>query len=79
MGFSLFALAIFIFFTLDSDYASSPVYAASEGVQFCGFLIVLLYEFLFLLGDPKKCNVKWLIRLSSVIMGWLSSLEVRYW
>ncbi|KAL3614018.1 hypothetical protein CASFOL_042092 [Castilleja foliolosa] len=33
MAVAFFGLAIFLLLTLDSDYASTPVSAASEGVQ----------------------------------------------
>lgn len=45
MAISFFALAIFLFLTLDSDYAASPVSAASEGVQITyGSTIKLMHE-----------------------------------
>ncbi|KAL6993106.1 hypothetical protein U1Q18_011225 [Sarracenia purpurea var. burkii] len=44
MAFSFFALAIFLFLTLDSDY-TPPVSAASEGVQITyGSVIKLMHE-----------------------------------
>ncbi|GFZ17240.1 stromal cell-derived factor 2-like protein precursor [Actinidia rufa] len=44
MAFSFFAIAIFLFLTLDSDYAL-PVSAASEGVQITyGSVIKLMHE-----------------------------------
>ncbi|KAI8529406.1 hypothetical protein RHMOL_Rhmol12G0222500 [Rhododendron molle] len=46
MGLSSFALAAFLFVTLDPDYTSSPVYAASsEGVEITyGSVIKLMHE-----------------------------------
>ncbi|KAA8540540.1 hypothetical protein F0562_024541 [Nyssa sinensis] len=46
MAFSFFALAIFLFLTLDSDYTYSPVSAASsEGVEITyGSVIKLMHE-----------------------------------
>ncbi|KAL2462775.1 Uncharacterized protein Fot_54012 [Forsythia ovata] len=45
MAVSFFALAIYLLFTLDSDYTSTPVSAASEGVQITyGSAIKLMHE-----------------------------------
>ncbi|KAD4585534.1 hypothetical protein E3N88_23135 [Mikania micrantha] len=46
MALSFFGLAIFLFLTLDSDYTSSPVYAAtSEGVEITyGSVLKLMHE-----------------------------------
>ncbi|KAH0762857.1 hypothetical protein KY290_018930 [Solanum tuberosum] len=45
MAISFFGLALFLFFTLDSDYTSTPVSAASEGVQITyGSAIKLMHE-----------------------------------
>ncbi|KAL0354875.1 UNVERIFIED_CONTAM: Stromal cell-derived factor 2-like protein [Sesamum radiatum] len=45
MAVSFFGLAIFLLLTLDSDYASAPVSAASEGVQITyGSVIKLMHE-----------------------------------
>ncbi|XP_027156724.1 stromal cell-derived factor 2-like protein [Coffea eugenioides] len=45
MAISFFGLAIFLFLTLDSDFISSPVSAASEGVQITyGSVIKLMHE-----------------------------------
>ncbi|CAA0827340.1 Stromal cell-derived factor 2-like protein [Striga hermonthica] len=45
MAVSFFGLAIFLLLTLDSDYASTPVSAASEGVQITyGSVIKLMHE-----------------------------------
>lgn len=45
MAISFFGLALFLFLTLDSDYTSTPVSAASEGVQITyGSAIKLMHE-----------------------------------
>ncbi|KAG8379722.1 hypothetical protein BUALT_Bualt07G0119000 [Buddleja alternifolia] len=45
MALSFFGLAIFLLLTLDSDYASTPASAASEGVQITyGSVIKLMHE-----------------------------------
>ncbi|KAL3511965.1 hypothetical protein ACH5RR_024682 [Cinchona calisaya] len=45
MAVSFFGLAIFLFLTLDSDFTSSPVSAASEGVQITyGSVMKLMHE-----------------------------------
>ncbi|CAI9767238.1 unnamed protein product [Fraxinus pennsylvanica] len=45
MAVSFFALAIYLILTLDSDYSSTPVSAASEGVQITyGSAIKLMHE-----------------------------------
>lgn len=45
MALSFFALAVFLFLTLDSDYTTSPVSAASEGVQITyGSVIKIMHE-----------------------------------
>ncbi|KAG5537437.1 hypothetical protein RHGRI_024757 [Rhododendron griersonianum] len=45
MAFSFFALAVFLFLTLDPDYSTSPVSAASEGVQITyGSVIKIMHE-----------------------------------
>ncbi|KAF3665365.1 Stromal cell-derived factor 2-like protein [Capsicum annuum] len=45
MAISFFGLALFLFLTLDSDYVSTPVSAASEGVQITyGSTIKLMHE-----------------------------------
>ncbi|XP_042045095.1 stromal cell-derived factor 2-like protein [Salvia splendens] len=45
MAVSFFGLAIFLLLTLDSDYGSTPVSAASEGVQISyGSVIKLMHE-----------------------------------
>ncbi|GFP92956.1 stromal cell-derived factor 2-like protein [Phtheirospermum japonicum] len=42
MAVSFFALAVFMLLTLDSDYASAPVSAASEGVQASDHVFLML-------------------------------------
>ncbi|XP_047314665.1 stromal cell-derived factor 2-like protein [Impatiens glandulifera] len=45
MALSFFAIALVLFLTLDSDYTSTPVSAASEGVQITyGSVIKLMHE-----------------------------------
>ncbi|XP_027178151.1 stromal cell-derived factor 2-like protein [Coffea eugenioides] len=45
MAISFFGLAIFLFLTLDSDFTSSPISAASEGVPTTyGSVIKLMHE-----------------------------------
>ncbi|XP_051134733.1 stromal cell-derived factor 2-like protein [Andrographis paniculata] len=45
MAFSFFAVAVYLLVTLDSDYASTPADAASEGVQVTyGSTIKLMHE-----------------------------------
>ncbi|CDP18956.1 unnamed protein product [Coffea canephora] len=45
MAISFFGLAIFLFLTLDSDFTSSPISTASEGVQITyGLVIMLMHE-----------------------------------
>lgn len=45
MALGLFALAIFLFLSLDSDYTASPAYAAPEGVEVTyGSVIKLMHE-----------------------------------
>ncbi|XP_027063521.1 stromal cell-derived factor 2-like protein isoform X1 [Coffea arabica] len=45
MAISFFGLAIFLFLTLDSDFTSSPISTASEGVQITyGSVIKLMHE-----------------------------------
>ncbi|XP_027066298.2 stromal cell-derived factor 2-like protein isoform X1 [Coffea arabica] len=45
MAISFFGLAIFLFLTFDSDFTSSPVSVASEGVQITyGSMIKLMHE-----------------------------------
>lgn len=43
MAFSFFALAMILLLTLDSDYASVPVSAASEGVQASGQIFDIFF------------------------------------